>query len=300
MSEEKKYFIVYTELMRKGYILVCVVIIFAGVMFLYKETQRNHSIKSILTRTNSKPIPTPTPFKFTTYKAPKIERKQVYKIAMIGDSMTAALGPHGGEVSEYINSLYKKNTTDPQRIIIDNYAGSSNILAVNEQLSKRKTISEYTFGPLLSEDYDLILVESYGYNPLSQYGIENGIKKQNEALDQLMTKIITTRPHAAIVFVATIAPNLQNYAKTTQVDRPETQRIGQAEERIAYLKNHIDYANKHTIPVINIYEKSLTDKGDGNMLYINPTDDIHPSAEGVMFIGKELGNFIHEKQILPE
>ena len=286
--------------MRKIYIFVCVAIILASVMFLYKENQKSHKTNSILTLKTIQPIPTPTPFKFTTYTAPQIKKKQVYKIAMIGDSMTVALGPHGGGFSEYINALYKKNATDPQRIIIDNYAGSSNILAVNQQISKKKTINEYTFGPLLSEDYDVILVESYGYNPLSQYGVENGIKKQNESLDKLMTKLITARPHAAIVFVATIAPNLQNYAKMTQVNRPETQRMGQAEERIAYIKNHIDYANKHNIPVVNIYEKSLTDTGNGNMLYINPSDDIHPSAEGVDMIGRELGNFIHEKQILPE
>jgi GDSL-like Lipase/Acylhydrolase family len=270
--------------------------------FFYRENQKTQDTDIISTPTiTSKAIDsTPTQGVFTTYTPPKITNKQVYKIAMIGDSMTVALGPHGGGFSEYINALYKKKETDPQRIIIDNYAKSSNILAVNDQLSKKKTISEYTFGPLLSEDYDLILVESYGYNPLSQYGVDEGIKKQNESLDKLMQKIITSRPHAAIVFVATISPNLQNFAKMTQSDKPETQRMEQAQERIAYLKNHIEYAKKHNIPLVNIYEKSLTPIGDGNMEYIDPSDDIHPSAEGVIFIGKELGDFIHSQQILPQ
>src|SRR5258708_1933305 len=107
------------------------------------------------------PTPTPTPFIFRSYTLPIIEKKQTYKIVMIGDSMTAALGPHGGGLSEYMNTLYKINAQDPKRILIDNYAKSSNILAVNEELSWKTTISEYTFGPLLSEDFDLILVESY-------------------------------------------------------------------------------------------------------------------------------------------
>src|SRR5438874_2726815 len=73
---------------------------------------------------------TPTPFVFKSYTTPVIEKKPVYKIVMIGDSMTAALGPHGGGLSEYMNSIYKKDAHDPQRIIIDNYAKSSNILSV--------------------------------------------------------------------------------------------------------------------------------------------------------------------------
>lgn len=253
-----------------------------------------------------KKAPTPTlistniPFVFTTYTAPTIEKKQTYTIVMIGDSMTAALGPHGGGLSDYMNSLYKKSPQDPQRIIIDNYAKSSNILAVNDQLNWKTTINEYTFGPLLSENFDLILVESYGYNPLSQFGQEEGIKKQNEALDSLMKTLITTHPHAAIAFVATIAPNIANYAKATQPNYSAKDRATLAEERIAYLKNHIEYAKNHNIPLINIYQDSLTANGDGDMKYINPTDDIHPSFAGVDFIDHEIGDYIYNNKILPQ
>lgn len=219
---------------------------------------------------------------------------------MVGDSMTAALGPHGGGLSEYMNSLYKKNPQDPQRIIIDNYAKSSNILAINDELTKKITISEYTFGPLLSDNFDLILVESFGYNPLSQFGLEEGLKQQNIALDKLMQTLMTTHPHADIVFVATIAPNQTNYAKGVQPNYSPTDRANLAQERMTYIKNHIDYAKKHSIPLINIYEKSLTKEGEGNMLYINQTDDIHPSFVGVDFIGHEIGNFISDNKMLQQ
>jgi len=244
--------------------------------------------------------PTPTPFIFTTYTAHQIENKPVYKIVMLGDSMTAALGPHGGGLSDYMNLLYKKNAQSPQRILIDNYAISSNILAVNDELTKITKINEYTFGPLLSEDYDVILIESYGYNPLSQFGVAEGIKQQNLALDELMKILITTHPHAAIVFVATISPNKENYAKATQPNKTVLERTTLANERIGYIKNHIQYAINHHIPLINIYQKSLTENGDGNMLYINPTDDIHPSFAGVELIGHEIGNFIKDNNIVPQ
>lgn len=278
-------------------IVVCLLLI-----LLFSAVLPRHQlpkIATILKAPTPTSAPTPTPFIFRSYTAPVIAKKQEYTIVMIGDSMTAALGPHGGGLSDYMNSLYKKSTKDPQRIIIDNYAKSSNILAVNNELNLKAKIDEYTFGPLLSENFDLILVESYGYNPLSQFGLTGGIQRQNLALDTLMKTLITTHPHAAIVFVATISPNKENYARATQPNVAEPQRIQMAEERIAYIKNHIEYAKSHNIPLINIYEDSLTQNGDGNMRYINPTDDIHPSFAGVDFIDHEIGNFIYKNNILP-
>jgi len=264
--------------MLKGYLrfYLCGAILLIFVIFLYfkySKDQLPQVTKYIFTPTPTlTSSPTPTPYVFTTYTAPKIEQKQVYSIAMIGDSMTVALGPHGGGLSEYMNSLYKEQASNPQRIIIDNYAISSNILAVDNQLSHEVKVSEYTFGPLLTTDYDLILVESYAYNPLSQFGLEEGIKQQNLALNKLMTTLITTRPNMAIVFVATIAPNKLNYARTTQPSYTAEERKLQAEERIAYLENHISYAKEHNIPLINIYQKTLTANGDGDTKYINPND----------------------------
>jgi len=245
-------------------------------------------------------IATPSPpFVFKTYTAPKINKKSVYTIFMIGDSMTLALGPHGGTFSEFINnSLYKK---DNIYILIDNYAkGSTNILSVNDQLTQKTTYWDSTFEPLLSRDFDLILIESFGYNPLSFAGsVEEGIKKQNKALDDLMTKLIITRPNTRILFVATIAPSRENYAKKVLLNVPTADRVKQAEERMAYIKNHIDYAKAHNIPVVNVYEKSLNAAGDGDLKYINPDDFIHPSFEGVDLIGHEIANFIYNNQILP-
>jgi len=292
--------------MKKWYFAVFLLIaffLFISVLFYAlfpKYYLPKNSIDQKIHIVSSTSTPTPTPFIFRSYAAPIIEKKQIYKIVMIGDSMTAALGPHGGGLSDYMNSLYKINAQDPQRIIIDNYAKPSNILAVNDELTKKTTISEYTFGPLLSEDFDLILVESYGYNPLSQFGIQGGLKQQNLALDALMKTLIITHPHAAIVFVATIAPNIENYAKQTQPDKSAEDRAKLAEERISYIKNHIQFAISHNIPLVNIYQKSLTENGDGNMIYINPTDDIHPSFVGIDLIDHEIGNFIYDNKILPQ
>lgn len=242
--------------------------------------------------------PSPTPSVLSAYTLPVIPRKDVYKIAMLGDSMTAALGPHGGGMSEYMNKLYKSDK-DTQRIIIDNYAVSSNILAIDNQISQKVTKEGNTLGPLLSQEFDVILIESFGYNPLSEFGIDEGLKKQTEALEELTEKLVSENPKTVIIFVATIAPNILSYGQSTQPDSNAETRKKLAEERIAYIKNHIEFAKKHNIPLVNVYEKSLTANGDGNVIYINPNDDIHPSFQGIDFIGHEIGDFIFENKILP-
>lgn len=250
-------------------------------------------------KTHTPQLATPTPFIFITYTPAPVEKKEVYKIAMIGDSMTAALGPHGGELSEYLNTLYKRGDETNQRILIDNYAISSNILAVGDQLNKKISVSEYTFGPLLADDYDVLLIESYGYNPLSQFGIDEGLMRQTKALDTLVTEILQKRPQTYIIFVATIAPNKSSYGQATQPDSTLEDRVNRAEERIRYITNHITYASKHNIPLINIYEKSLTSTGEGNKKYINPTDNIHPSFAGITLIKNEIADYIFTNTILP-
>lgn len=251
------------------------------------------------TQTPYSPTP-PTNEKFTTYKLPHIPKKDFYRIAMVGDSMTFALGVHGGKMSEYINNLYQ-STPGHQRILIDNYAiGSKNILNLHDQMTMQRTVGDTTLQPLVSTQYDMILIESFGYNPLSQLGLEGGQKKQTEILDETMKLLTTKYPNTAVVFVATIAPNKAIYGQKVNQGSALSDRSEQAEERMSYIKNHITYAKLHNIPIIDIYDKSLTQNGDGNSLYINPGDDIHPSVAGIDFISHEIANFIYNSQILPK
>lgn len=246
--------------------------------------------------------PTPTPTKdepFGTYTPPTIPQKNVYTIFMVGDSMTEVLGPHGGKLNEFINTLYQ-STPGNQRIVIDNYAkGSTNLLGLQKAMTQKTTVGDKVLDPLLSRQFDVILIESFGYNPLSHLGNEEGLKKQTEILDELMKLLTTTHPDSVIIFVATIAPNKANYAEESAPGNTLTEREAQAIERMEYIKNHIAYAKKHNIPLIDIYTKSLAPGDDGDLAYINPDDHIHPSFKGVDFISHEIANYIYNNQIFP-
>lgn len=247
------------------------------------------------------PSTTPTSQESTSgvYIPPKIINKPVYKIVMVGDSMTAALGIYGGKLSEYLNTQYK-STPGHQRIIIDNYAiGSTNILDLHKQMTTKLTSGDVTLDPLISVQPDLILIESFGYNPLSQLSLDEGKKTQIQTLDETMKFLATTLPQTAIVFVSTIAPDKQTYGLNGNPGMSVADRTIEVEERMAYIKNHMAYASSHHIPLIDIFDASLTADGNGNITYINPNDHIHPSFAGTDFIDRLIANYIFTSKILP-
>lgn len=207
--------------------------------------------------------------------------------------MTEILG-NFDELKNYLKKDYPNKT-----FLLLNYGyGSTNILSVQERLEKQTQHVGRAFQAINDIDFNLILVESFGHNPLSEYPLGEGLKKQTEALDKIVQTITQKHPKSSIVFVATIAPNSKRYAEQSINLTPE-ERMKWAEERTAYIKNHIDYANSHNIPLINVYEKSLNNEGDGNIDYINTKDFIHPSPSGVYLISEEIAKFIYQNKLLP-
>jgi lysophospholipase L1-like esterase len=286
------------RLSQKSIIVAAIlVLVIAGITAAFLGA-KNNSVTSKPNRINVQKSPKKDE-PFGTYTLPKIPKKDVYTIFMVGDSMTEALGPHGGKLNEFINTLYQ-STPGHQRIVIDNYAkGSTNILGLHDAMTQKTISGDAVLAPLLSRPFDLILIESFGYNPLSELGLPGGLKKQTQTLDTLMKILTTTHPHSAIIFVATIAPNKETYAQEESPGNTLAEREAQAQERMEYIKNHIVYAKSHNIPLIDIYNKSLTPSGDGDLSNINPDNHIHPSFKGIDFISQEIANFIYENQTLP-
>lgn len=220
-----------------------------------------------------------------------VKYPQDYTMVMVGDSMTEKLGN-----SDEIRDNLKKYCPNKTFEILNYGFGSTNILSVQERLQK-ETFYGRSFRPILDIAFDLILIESFGNNPLSQFPLDVGLKKQTEALDKIVATIKKANPTAKIVFVATISPNKWRYGDGT-VTLDLKQKAKWVNERVAYIKNHMEYAKAHGIPLINIYEKSLNSEGDGNLDYLSSDDFIHPSPNGVYLISEEIAKFIFEQKVL--
>lgn len=221
----------------------------------------------------------------------KVKYPVDYTLVLVGDSMTEVLG-NSDELRKYFKEYYPNKTFE-----ILNYGfGSTNILSLPQRLTET-TFHGRDFRPITDIDFDLIIIESFGHNPLSEFPLKEGLKKQTETLDQVVDIIKQKNPRAKLVFTATISPNKRNYARGLIELTPEKRAIW-VEERISYIKNHIDYAKSRNIPLINVFEKSLNKDGDGNMEFINSADFIHLSPSGVYLISRETADFIYKGKLL--
>lgn len=274
-------------------IAVLLVLLFVFILFLRFSTLQNHQSSN-----SASPVITvkPTDTPFTMYKKYPLPKSERYDIYLIGDSMTHAFGPRGGIFTELLSKAYPGTFFE-----VSNYAeANQSILLLSARLKEPvQAAPDLLLKPILDGHPDLIIIESFGYNPLSQFGITDGLNIQTEKLTEVMKTLTNRFPKADIMFLATIAPNRDTYARKEQHATVQELRA-QADERILYIKNHIRYAQEHGIPVINVYEQSLNEQGDGDLKNINPDDNIHPSEEGLALMGRVMTKRIQEEQIFPK
>lgn len=267
------------------------------IIFLFAVYYLSPSYQSPLDRTLPAAIslvaPSPTPTPIQTYIPPTLPKKEAYTIILIGDSMTQALGPNSDLLRTELSRLYPKNIFG-----IFNYGFSAtNILSVNERLTKETTFLDQKYPPIIGRQFDIIILESFGHNPLSQYPLAEGLALQTKTLDEVILKIHRYNPQALIVLMATIAPSKTHYSLNSR-DLSPSVRESWANERIAYIENHINYAKAHNFPLINVYQSSLNQNGVLDLRYVTTHDYIHPSVEGVKLITTHLTEYL--KTVIPQ
>ncbi|MFA5025316.1 MAG: SGNH/GDSL hydrolase family protein [Candidatus Shapirobacteria bacterium] len=277
------------------------VIIFLSIAILIvigiNNIPESKSLSKILPVVKLFPISTPVPtikvYKLIDqYAPPQIATASSYTLIFLGDSMTEALGENFDFLRLNLAKYYPKKVFG-----LFNYGfGSTNILSIQDRLDNSTTYLGKDFPAILDRYFDIILIESSGTNPLSEFPLAVGLQKQTNALDIMVAKIADTHPNSLIVFIATIAPS-QLYGKGV-VDLSPEMRIQWANERRAYIENHINYAKRHNIPLINVYEKTLDKNGVAITKYVNTGNYIHPSVKGVNLISQTIADYLYQNKIL--
>lgn len=242
---------------------------------------------------NGKFLRSPISYQFP-YKNPVIEKKRSYRTVIVGDSIVNSLGVNANTLREKLIEYYPDS-----EFVNYNYGyPSTNILSFPARLIEGGDGSQFENHPILRQGFDLIIIESFGYNPLSDYPLDDGLSKQSEILENSVRKILEEKPNAALAFMTPIAPSKSNFAKFSRDLSPE-ERVRWVEERIAYIENHKRFAGEKGIPVIDVYTASLSPDGSANEVYISD-DFIHPSEEGIELISQEIADYIYENQIFPK
>ena len=214
---------------------------------------------------------------------PPVTRKSSYTIAVLGDSMVDTLGPG---VPHLASAL--KQTFPQTEFTIYNYGvGGTNIDYGLQRLTSDYLYLDSPVPALVNRHPDIVVVESFGYNP---YSFDEGaLDKHWLALAKIVDTLKSRIPNVKIVIAATIAPDATTFGDgsaglsfTPEDKRKRTDVIKQ------YLDSTVRFAQSQNLPLADAYHPTL----NAPAKYINGGDHIHPSEEGKQLFAQKVTDAI--------
>ena len=220
---------------------------------------------------NQTPLPTPSPqqdLAIGGYQKP-------ITIAILGDSMIDTLKDF---------SYLKKSlqTAYPQYIFnIINYGlGASDIEYGLFRLENDYQYLDEHHPSLLSQNPDIIIIESFAYNNFGN--TQAGFDKHWLNLGALTTKIKQSLPNTKILLTSTIAPSSVIFGNGSGTSFSALEKLQKTKTINLYLQNLINFSKSQNFPLADAYTPSLKNQ-DGNPIFVNKDDGIHPSSLGAQF-----------------
>lgn len=240
------------------------------------------------------PTPTalPTPNPTGTYHS---TQQRSYTISLLGDSMMDTLGPVGGGLAKKLNTTYPNATFT----VINHGVGAENIDSGLRRLTNGYSYLGLGRNAVLSEKPDIIVIESFGYNPYPLPDLQDALTKHWLKLAEIVDVIRRELPETRIVIAVTIAPNWDVFgdgAPGLSFD-PEGKRM-KVEEIKKYLESTIAFAKSQGLPLANAFTTSVDANGNGKLSYINPGDHIHYSDAGRSLMAQKIADAIIANKLL--
>lgn len=194
-------------------------------------------------------------------------------IAVLGDSMVDTLGPFI-ELQDRLTEIYPTLEVN----VLNYGVGASNIDYGIERITKNYEYLGKKYPSVASTQPDIIVLESFAYNPFPEV---DSINRHWLALARAKDEIKAQIPNAKLILATTVAPNSKMFGKgaegfeLSEKDREEKTRVIKE-----YLQSTIRFSISEKIPLADTYTLTLQSDGNGDQVYINPVDNIHPSDVG--------------------
>lgn len=220
-------------------------------------------------------------------------RKKSYIISILGDSMTDTLGQSGGGLDSKLKKLYP----DATFTIKNHGVGAENIDSGIYRLTNGYRYLGIDRPSVLSEKPDIIVLESFGYNPYSF--TDGALDRHWLAMADIVRKIHTEAPGTGIVIAVTISPNWNVFGDGTPLLKYSPQEKKEKVKVIKqYLESTISFAKGEHLPLADVYTPSLDPDGNGKLAFINSGDHIHYSPAGRELFGQILAASITNSELL--
>lgn len=220
-------------------------------------------------------------------------KKPSYTIAFLGDSMTDTLGADLGLVGDALTAVYPFTAFQ----LLNYGVGGENIVSGLHRVIADTVYLGVLRPSLISQNPDVIVIESFGYNP---FPFEIGALEHHWlSLAYLVDAIKANIPDSRIVIAVTIAPNSTRFGDGAPGIAFSPQDKWQRTQTIKrYLENATRFALSEHIALADAYHLSLDSIGEGRLIYINPGDNIHYSDAGRQLFARTVVDAIVANRLL--
>ncbi|KKR85822.1 MAG: hypothetical protein UU32_C0032G0001 [Candidatus Woesebacteria bacterium GW2011_GWB1_41_10] len=211
-------------------------------------------------------------------------KKQSYVIAAIGDSMIETMG----DSLDYLKAALKEKYPGTEFAMYNYGIGAEKVTGALSRLDKPFIHGTRNYPPLTHLNPDILIVGSYAYNPFDQYSRDGHWL----ALTDLVIRARGIVPNTYLL--AEVAPLEKDFGKGPGgVNWPDEIVAGHTPKIIEQMENAIGISKILGISLINVYDKTRV-RGSkyGKTEYVNPHDNIHPSAYGQVFTAKQAAEVI--------
>ncbi|HUV43152.1 MAG TPA: hypothetical protein VMY36_04615 [Patescibacteria group bacterium] len=258
-------------------------------------TNKNKTKFAVLLAQNPQPKVLGTETTKDEEKEEKTESSQTtgtYTIALLGDSMIDVMQPDLPQLEAALKKYYPQ----AQFKLLNYGVGASNIEYGLTRLTKKYTYLGREFPALLSQNPNIIVIESFAYNHWDNN--QTGLDRQWLALGGII-QTIKNQSQTKIVLAATIAPNENTLCNGIDgINLPPDQKKEKAQTIKKYLNNLINFANSQNYPLADAYHPSLNENENGQAIYINEGDHLHPSGPGGELFAEKIAEAIFKNKLL--
>lgn len=211
-------------------------------------------------------------------------------IAIYGDSMVDTMGT----ALPYLETALEQYYPQVNFALLNYGIGAKSIEQGKEGFNQAYSYKDRNYPAPTSSGADIIIIESFAYNPMG----EDGLDKQWLALSQIVDQARASG--AKVMLLAIIAPTKSQFGQGPGgIDWPQDTAWQHAGLIGRYLENAVSLGGSLNLPVIDAYHASLLANGEGNLNYISSHDHIHPSVAGHQFVANLVVQKIVQLNLIP-
>lgn len=217
--------------------------------------------------------------------------KTTYTIALLGDSMVDTLGHDLNGLKQLLRSSFP----DYSFALLNYGQGSTDLESGLYRLTNSTRYLDSDYPPLISYKPDIIVIESFAYNHWS--GNLYDLDRQWLTLDKIIKTIKEKSPETKIILASAIAPDAKTFGDG-KLNWPKDLKYNSAQITKAYLQNLTNFATSQGYPLADAYHTSLGNDGNGQAIFINQSDHLHPSNEGARLFYEKIMEAIKQNNII--